>query len=100
LELGDQNDLDGIWKLPGGVRARDSNWLPGRLFNSRLAPIARFAVRGAIWYQGESNSVVGEDPRDYTVPPENCNLYSRDGLPASPFCSNPSLLQYDPGLPK
>ncbi|MCH5378050.1 MAG: sialate O-acetylesterase [Planctomycetes bacterium] len=65
LELGDQNDLDGIWKLPGGVRARDANWLPGRLFNSRLAPLARFAVRGAIWYQGESNSGVGEDPRDY-----------------------------------
>jgi len=65
LQLGDQGDLDGIWKLPGGVRARDANWLPGRLFNSRLAPITRFAVRGAIWYQGESNSGVGEDPRDY-----------------------------------
>jgi sialate O-acetylesterase len=65
LELGDQGDLDGIWKLPGGVRARDANWLPGRLFNSRLAPITRFAVRGAIWYQGESNGGVGEDPRDY-----------------------------------
>ncbi len=36
----------------------------------------------------------------YAVSPENCNLYSRDGLPASPFCSDPSLLQYDPGLPK
>ena len=36
----------------------------------------------------------------YAVTPENCNLYSRDGLPASPFCSDPSLLQYDPGLPK
>jgi len=65
LELGDRGDLDGIWRLPGGVRARDANWLPGRLFHSRLAPITRFAVRGAIWYQGESNSGVGEDPRDY-----------------------------------
>jgi sialate O-acetylesterase len=65
LDLGDQCDLDGFWKLPGGVRARDANWLPGRLFNSRLAPLARFTVRGAIWYQGESNSGVGEDPRDY-----------------------------------
>jgi len=51
--------------LPGGVRARDGNWLPGRLFNSRLGPIARYAVRGALWYQGESNSGVAEDPRDY-----------------------------------
>ncbi len=65
LQLGDEGDLLGIWKLPGGVRARDSNWLPGRLFHSRLAPIDRFAVRGAIWYQGESNCGDGEDPRDY-----------------------------------
>ena len=65
LELGDQADLEAIWKLPGGVRARDANWLPGRLFHSRLAPISRFAVRGAIWYQGESNCGVQEDPRDY-----------------------------------
>ena len=65
LELGDRGDLDAIWKMPGGVRARDANWLPGRLFYSRLAPISRFGVRGAIWYQGESNSGVQEDPRDY-----------------------------------
>ena len=65
LELGDREDLEGIWRLPGGVRARDANWLPGRLFHSCLEPISRFAVRGAIWYQGESNSGVQEDPRDY-----------------------------------
>ena len=65
LELGDQEDFGGIWKLPGGVRARDANWLPGRLFHSRLHPISRFGARGAIWYQGESNSGVQEDPRDY-----------------------------------
>ena len=65
LESGDREDLLGIWQLPGGVRARDANWLPGRLFHSRLTPINRFAVRGAIWYQGESNCGDGEDPRDY-----------------------------------
>ena len=65
LELGDREDLRGIWKLPGGVRARDGNWLPGRLFHSRLAPINRFPVRGVVWYQGESNCGDGEDPRDY-----------------------------------
>ncbi|QDS96502.1 hypothetical protein FF011L_53140 [Roseimaritima multifibrata] len=65
LELANQGDLDGIWKLPGGVRARDTNWLPGRLFHSRIAPIRLFTVRGAIWYQGESNCGVQEDPRDY-----------------------------------
>lgn len=65
LEIGDREDLEGIWKLPGGVRARDANWFPGRLFHSRFAPISRFGARGAIWYQGESNSGVQEDPRDY-----------------------------------
>ncbi|MCC9608321.1 sialate O-acetylesterase [Blastopirellula sp. JC732] len=65
LELGDAEDLAAIWRLKGGVQARDANWLPGRLFNSRMAPITRLAARGAIWYQGESNSGVQEDPRDY-----------------------------------
>lgn len=64
-ELGQRGDLEALWKLPGGVRARDANWLPGRLFHARLAPIARFSVRGAIWYQGESNCGDQEDPRDY-----------------------------------
>lgn len=64
-DLGQQDDLQGIWALPGGVRARDANWLPARLFHSRLAPLTKFSVRGAIWYQGESNCGVGEDPRDY-----------------------------------
>lgn len=65
LELGRLGDLEGIWRLAGGVRARDANWLPGRLFNSRIAPIASFPVRGLIWYQGESNCGDREDPRDY-----------------------------------
>ncbi len=35
----------------------------------------------------------------YAVSPENCNLFNRDGLPASPFCSHPELLKCDPELP-
>lgn len=64
-ELGDRVDLAGLKALPGGVWARDNHWLPGRLFHSRIEPVARFAARGAIWYQGESNCGDGEDPRDY-----------------------------------
>lgn len=64
-ELGDDDDLEGIWRLPGGVRARDDHWLPARLFNSRIAPIVDYSVSGCIWYQGESNCGVQEDPRDY-----------------------------------
>ncbi len=35
---------------------------PGTLFNGMLAPLVPYALRGAIWYQGESN--VGR-PREY-----------------------------------
>ena len=35
----------------------------------------------------------------YAVNPQHCNLFNRDGLPASPFCSAPELLQYVPNLP-
>jgi sialate O-acetylesterase len=31
-------------------------WFPGTLYNGMLAPFAPFNVRGAIWYQGESNA--------------------------------------------
>lgn len=30
--------------------------LPTTLFNSRIRPVAPYAIRGAIWYQGESNA--------------------------------------------
>jgi sialate O-acetylesterase len=30
--------------------------LPGRLFNGLLAPVIPYGIRGAIWYQGESNA--------------------------------------------
>ena len=29
---------------------------PGRLYNAMIAPITRFDIAGAIWYQGESNT--------------------------------------------
>ncbi len=32
------------------------NMFPGLLFNGMIAPITDFSVRGAIWYQGESNA--------------------------------------------
>jgi len=37
---------------------------PGGLFNSMISPLIPFAIRGAIWYQGESNS---GDPMKYRV---------------------------------
>ena len=29
---------------------------PGNLFNGKIAPLAGYAIKGAIWYQGESNA--------------------------------------------
>ena len=52
----------GYWK-PGGTKT---------LWNCQLAPITRFAVRGAIWYQGESDAE-GTRLRDH-------RYYSTNGL--------------------
>ncbi len=35
-----------------------SQYSPGRLYNGMIAPLAPFALRGAIWYQGEANASV------------------------------------------
>jgi sialate O-acetylesterase len=33
-----------------------ASWMPSALFNGMVAPEARYSIKGAIWYQGESNS--------------------------------------------
>ncbi|MFO0985447.1 MAG: sialate O-acetylesterase [Planctomycetota bacterium] len=33
-----------------------SSWRPAGLFHAMIAPLVPFAIRGAIWYQGESNA--------------------------------------------
>ena len=45
---------------PRGPRAPDGpdslNAAPGGLYNGMIAPVAPYTIRGAIWYQGESNA--------------------------------------------
>lgn len=60
-------DIEAIRRMPGGTLVRGDHWLPGRLFNGRIAPLVPLAIRGAAWYQGESNCGRGEDPRDYAA---------------------------------
>ena len=38
------------------------SWGPGQLYNAMIAPLTPMAIRGVIWYQGESNSVLERAP--------------------------------------
>ena len=38
-------------KKPPGFR-----WRPTELYNAMIAPLVPYAIKGAIWYQGESNA--------------------------------------------
>jgi len=42
------------WKREGGVKPLYFNQ-PGVLYNPMIAPLIPYAIRGTIWYQGESN---------------------------------------------
>jgi sialate O-acetylesterase len=38
------------------------SWAPGWLYNGMIAPLAPMAIRGVIWYQGETNSRLDRAP--------------------------------------
>ncbi|MBN2766011.1 MAG: sialate O-acetylesterase [Paludibacteraceae bacterium] len=69
LALPNRNiSLEGTWKmkkgcemppLPGETFVR---WKPMGLFNGMIAPMLNFNIKGAIWYQGESNTA---NPAEY-----------------------------------
>jgi len=40
-------------------------WGPGLLYNGMIAPLTPLPIRGVIWYQGESNSVIERSPGLY-----------------------------------
>lgn len=65
LDLAEAGDLERLKQIEGGVFIRNTAGRPGRIFNSRVAPVAPYALKGIIWYQGESNAGKGEDPRNY-----------------------------------
>jgi len=48
-------------------RAPRAPWKPASLYNGMIAPLQPFAIRGAIWYQGESNAGRAHQYRDLFV---------------------------------
>jgi sialate O-acetylesterase len=51
-------------QIPAG---KIPNTTPTVIYNAMIAPIAGFALRGALWYQGESNCMGGTNDYDYLV---------------------------------
>lgn len=41
---------------PNAPQGPDHPWLAAGLYNSMIAPLVPYAVKGSIWYQGESNA--------------------------------------------
>jgi sialate O-acetylesterase len=61
-ELGKRPELASY--LDGPNRSKWWPATPGILFNAMIHPLLRYAIRGAIWYQGESNR---NDARTYPL---------------------------------
>ena len=51
--------------IPVANSTRMFNTTPSAIYNAMIAPMIGFAIRGAIWYQGESNCMGIHDNSDY-----------------------------------
>jgi len=66
----DTISLVGSWKYKLGIAttalpsATFVRWKPGGLYNAMIAPLTQYAVKGFLWYQGESNASM---PNDYSA---------------------------------
>jgi sialate O-acetylesterase len=60
---------------PSGKAAR-APWKPAELYNGMIAPLIPFAIKGAIWYQGESNAGRAEQYR--TLFPDMIRNWRKD----------------------
>lgn len=58
----DTINLQGNWKYKLGAQMKPLagptfiRWKPEGLYNAMIAPLVNFKIKGAIWYQGESNT--------------------------------------------
>jgi len=64
----DTFNLQGVWKYKLGIAMSPLpsqtfiRWKPAGLYNAMIAPLTNYAIKGALWYQGESNA---GHPSDY-----------------------------------
>ncbi len=82
-------ELTGQWKYKVGAFCGPQpettfvQWQPTGLFNGMLAPVTKYAVRGAVWYQGEANT---SKPQEYhglmrTLVKDWRKRWNQDSLP-------------------
>jgi sialate O-acetylesterase len=82
-------DYESLWAVPetkGYVKAaKEGPTAAGSdLYNAMIAPLAPYAIRGAIWYQGESNA--GQAERYRTLFPTMIQSWRKTfGQPEMPF---------------
>jgi sialate O-acetylesterase len=83
IKFGNESiDLSGEWKYKLGTEMPRLDyqtfvrWKSGGLYNTMLAPILNYAIKGVIWYQGESNVW---NPKEYqTLFPALINNWRSD----------------------
>jgi sialate O-acetylesterase len=51
--------------IPVAASTKIYNTTPMAIYDAMIAPMAGFAIRGALWYQGESNCMGTTDDNDY-----------------------------------
>ncbi|WP_316771390.1 sialate O-acetylesterase [Pedobacter frigiditerrae] len=68
LIVGDQTiDLKGAWNYKLGAKMEPTpsqtfvRWKPVGLYNAMISPLTNYAIKGALWYQGEANTNKAEE---------------------------------------
>jgi sialate O-acetylesterase len=66
----DSIDLSGVWKYKLGTKMVPLpsqtfiRWKPVGLYNAMIAPLKNYAIKGVLWYQGESST---KNPSEYSA---------------------------------
>jgi sialate O-acetylesterase len=83
-------DLTGEWKykigaeMPPSVSGTTFQYIPTGLYNGMIAPLKNYALKGFLWYQGESNTGRANEYKDLLSDLIN-NWRTQWGNPQIPF---------------